>query len=288
MTTTLCAICALPSAGVCCQTCEAHIRADLHQVATMRRMLDAWTEIDPGSPCRDEPHRLALVDNPVLTQSGDPDLTVIAATDIRTKRIPNDKGGWDADDVVNVDAELLSEARLLIEERHLSVVLASVEDCLRVLEASIEWSLRCDRVDEHAAVLASCAVALRAVLRDHPERPLGVCPQPDPRGISDRCGGPLRWRAVDAVAWTSGEVDDLAAIELECGRCSDVWGTADLPNVLRVVQPQMRFPVSRDWVAKRYGVNASTLRSWVRRGQVRTSADEQVDLLDVLARIQEG
>jgi len=54
------------------------------------------------------------------------------------------------------------------------------------------------------------------------------------------------------------------------------------------VQPQMRFPVSRDWVTKRYGVNASTLRSWVRRGQVRTFADEQVDLLDVLARIQEG
>jgi transposase-like protein len=38
-------------------------------------------------------------------------------------------------------------------------------------------------------------------------------------------------------------------------------------------------------VCRRYGVNDSTLRSWVRRGNVRTYDDGQVDLIDVLARL---
>ena len=296
--TTLCAICGdNEPAPVICQHCETRVRRDLADVLRQRRMLADWAEIDPGSPCRDEPHLLALIDNPVLTEAGGPDLTVIAATDVRSRRIIK---GWHdeqddpkrnedpADDVVNIDGDLLTEARLIAEERYLTTPLASIADCLTVIETSIEWSLRSERVDEHAAVLASCAQALRTVLRDHLEHPLGSCPQPDPRGESERCGGPLRWRSVDVVAWSSGDVDDLAAIELECARCKDVWGTADLPNVLRVVQPTMRFPVPRAWVAQRYGVAPATLRQWVRRGQVRTFADEQVDLFDVLARVEEG
>jgi hypothetical protein len=115
---------------------------------------------------------------------------------------------------------------------------------------------------------------------DKKTRPLGKCKQPDPRGEHDTCGGPLRWRT---PAWTS--TDDLAAIEVECARCHDVWGVDDLPHFLRVHQPHRRFPVPRDWVCRRYGVNDSTLRSWVRRGNVRTYDDGQVDLIDVLARL---
>ena len=288
----LCIICRNGQpAPMICDRCQTRARKDLDTVATLRRSLDAWETIDPGSPCRDDRHRLALVDSPVLTQAGGPDLTVIAATDVRSRRII---AGWNddhedaADDVVNIDAELLSEARLICEGRSLASQPASVADCLLILDAGFDWSVRSERADEFAAVLASCAHALRTVLRDHPERPLGSCPAPDPRGEFDRCGGPLRWRSADVVAWSSDAGDDLTAIEVECGRCKDVWGTADLPHVLRVVQPTMRFPVPRAWVSERYGVNSSTLRSWVRRGQVRTFADEQVDLLDVLARVQEG
>ena len=121
---------------------------------------------------------------------------------------------------------------------------------------------------------------------DHDRRqaPLGRCPQPDPRGERARCGGPLRWRT---PAWTSS-TDDLAAIEVECSRCSDVWGVLDLPHILRVVEPSRRFPVPRSWITSRYGVASDVLRQWVRRGHVKTYADEQVELFDVLKRITEG
>ena len=299
----LCIVCGVGApAPMICDPCQTHARRDLTAVVAMRTTLGQWEQIDPGSPCRDEPHRLALVDNPLLTSSGGPDLTVIAATDLRSRRII---AGWhdaacaqrdcaDAgctnpdhrenpgDDVVNIDGEILTEARLICEGRSLSALPASIAECLTVIEAGFDWSVRTDRADEFTAVLASCAQALRTVLRDHPERPLGRCPQPDPRGESDACGGPLRWRT--PVAWTSG--DDLAAIELECARCLDVWGARDLPHLLRVVQPERRFPVSRAWVCREYVLAPATLRQWIRRGHVRTYADESVDLLDVLARVQ--
>ena len=35
-----------------------------------------------------------------------------------------------------------------------------------------------------------------------------------------------------------------------------------------------------------YGIAAGTLRQWIRRGHVKTYSDEQVDLFDVLTRVQ--
>ena len=313
MTDLLCPVCyKREPAPVCCVECAERVRRDLATILDLRTSLDAWIEIDPGTPCLDQPHRLALIDNPILTASGGPDLTVIAATDVRTKRVMR---GWHdtecgdarckksravsgepcidpehrhdaADDVVNVDGELLTEARLIVEDRGLSMLPASVAECLRIIEESFEWSIRSPRADEFAAVMASCALGLRALMRDLPDPPLGRCPQPDPKGVENACGGPLRWRS-DTTAWSS-ENDDITAVELVCGRCSDVWGVHDLPGVLRAVKPEMRFPVGRAWVSERYGVAGATLRSWIRRGHVRTFADEQVDLFDVLARVQEG
>lgn len=118
--------------------------------------------------------------------------------------------------------------------------------------------------------------------QDRKVAPLGRCPQPDPLRQRPSCGGPLRWRT---PAWTSEP--DLVAIELECSRCADVWGMADLPHLLRVVAPKRRFPVPRAWVCARYALAPGTLRQWVWRGQVRTYSDEQVDLLDVLSKISD-
>ena len=42
------------------------------------------------------------------------------------------------------------------------------------------------------------------------------------------------------------------------------------------------------WVVTRYAVSAVALRQWVRRGHVKTYPDEQVELFDVLKRVQEG
>ena len=73
-----------------------------------------------------------------------------------------------------------------------------------------------------------------------------------------------------------------------CGRCGSSWGEADMPNLLRVLEPARRFPVPRSWVVTRYAVSAVALRQWVRRGHVKTYPDEQVELFDVLKRVQEG
>ena len=296
-------------APIACEQCTERVRRDLATILDLRTSLDAWIEIDPGTPCLDQPHRLALVDNPILTASGGPDLTVIAATDVRTKRVMR---GWHdtecgdarckksravsgepcidpehrhdaADDVVNVDGELLTEARLIVEDRGLSMLPASVGECLRIIEESFEWSIRSPRVDEFAAVMASCALGLRALMRDLPDPPLGRCPQPDPKGVENACGGPLRWRS-DTTAWSSEGSDDLAAIELVCGRCSDVTpGDArSLAGMLRVSGRAGCFPTSKAWLVAEFGVTDVWVRKWVMRGQIRRYNDGQVDLIDVM------
>jgi len=161
----------------------------------------------------------------------------------------------------------------------------------RLLAVNVMALASHDAVDVIALELRDAADHCRAAVPDdrwHTEEqdrkvaPLGRCPQPDPRGERPSCGGPLRWHT---PAWTSEP--DLVAIELECSRCKDVWGMSDLPHLLRVVHPQKRFPVPRGWVCARYALAPGTLRQWVWRGQVRTYSDEQVDLLDVLAKISD-
>ena len=261
----LCVICADGEPQpIICRRCEDRVARTLAIVTDLRQKISAWPEIDPGSPCKDEPHRLSLIDNPILTASGSPNLTVIAATDIRTRRIPSG-GGWDPDDVVAVDAELLTEARLICEERHLSSLPATITECLSIIADSFEWSIRSPRVDEFAAVLESCAFGLRALMRDLPDPPLGRCPQPDPRGEQDACGGPLRWRTDTSAAWSS-DGGDLAAIELVCSRCQDVWTSSDLALFGRVSPVNIWDSVPR--VAHMLGVPERTLRRWAASGKV--------------------
>jgi hypothetical protein len=159
----------------------------------------------------------------------------------------------------------------------------------RLLAVNVMALAAHDAIDVLALELRDAADHCRGVVpderwndaeQDRRAAPLGRCPQPDPRGERDCCGGPLRWRT---PAWTSEP--DLLAIEVECARCADVWGMSDLPHILRVVQPKRRFPVPRAWVCERYGVALGTLRQWIHKGWVRSYSDEQVDLFDVLARL---
>lgn len=159
---------------------------------------------------------------------------------------------------------------MCIDERHLSAPMADALDAIRVVNLSFDWLVRHPAVDEHAAILSDCAQALRTALRDHPERSLGRCPSPDPRGELDRCGGPLRWRSVDAVAWSSGQVDDIAAVEVECARCLDTWGARDLAHLGRVSPLPLWDTVPR--VAEMLGMSERTLRYWVLRGRVHKDA----------------
>ena len=265
MSDTTCAICADRTPDpVICTSCTAKIRRDLDTVGRLRAQLDP-TPGRTGSAGR---------------ASGKPgsrppaNLTIIAMADIRSRFRLTDDGEADPDNVTNVDADLLTEARLVIEARRLNPPMRDVSDSLRILNIHLDWICSSDRVDEFAAVLSGCARGLRGVLRDWPDPAIGKCPDIDPRGESDTCGGPLRW------------VDGSTSVV--CGRCGSAWADADLPHILRVVSPTAKFPVPREWVARRYGVEPGTLRQWIRRGHVKTYSDEQVELFDVLARVTEG
>ena len=165
-------------------------------------------------------------------------------------------------------------ARIVVEDRRLAVLPSDVAECAGLLTRHLEWVAAQDWADEACDEISAAARTLRWATGDNPDAPLGTCPDIDPRGEQDRCGGPLRW------------VEGTTAVR--CGRCGSHWAEADLPHILRVVQPTRRFPVERDWVCWRYGVTDGQLRTWVWRGQVRTFGDRQVDLFDVLQRITGG
>ena len=165
-------------------------------------------------------------------------------------------------------------ARIVVEDRRLAVLPSDVAECAGLLTRHLEWVAAQDWADEACDEIAAAVRTLRWATGDNPDAPLGTCPDIDPRGEHDRCGGPMRW------------ADGSATVV--CGRCGSSWGEADMPNLLRVLEPARRFPVPRSWVVTRYAVSAVALRQWVRRGHVKTYPDEQVELFDVLKRVQEG
>ena len=256
MSDATCAICAtgLP-VPVICTSCTAKIRRDLDTVGRLRAQLDP-TPGRTGSAGR---------------ASGKPgsrppaNLTIIAMADIRSRFRLTDDGEADPDNVTNVDADLLTEARLVIEARRLNPPMRDVSDSLRILNIHLDWICSSDRVDEFAAVLAGCAQALRSVLRDWPDPAIGKCPDIDPRGESDTCGGPLRWHD--------------GSVAVICGRCGSRWRSDDLVNVGRVSPLNLWESVPH--VAAMLDMSERTLRHWVMGGRVKRNSLGHVRHADV-------
>lgn len=304
MTEALCVICATDlAAPLICQRCENRIRRDLDDVGRMRKALHEWDEIDPGTPGRDEPHRLALLDNPVVTASGNPDLSVIAATDVRTRRIIRD---WHdaqctapdcttpdcanpdhredpADDVVNIDWELITEAARISEARRLSSPIRDVFDAIRIITISFDWSTRSDRVDDYAAIIQRCAQALRGILHDTTDRIIGECTAAHHE--RDTCGGPLRFAWIGPLSIEPAS--QIRPTHIQCSWCKDLWpcDAATLIGMLRVTTIRHPIPVPRGFAADVCGVRLKTLHEWVRRGHVTAyPGTDLVDLSDVLQK----
>ena len=57
-----------------------------------------------------------------------------------------------------------------------------------------------------------------------------------------------------------------------------------LLELLAVFGPA-EFPVPRQWAADMLGLRVKTITQWVRRGHVRAYSDEQINLMDVIARV---
>jgi hypothetical protein len=268
----LCPICAdgLP-APVICTRCTNRIRRDLDTVGRLRHQLDPTPGRTgsngraPGKPGSKPPANL----------------TVIAMSDIRSRIRIGDDGTHDPDDVANVDADLLTEARWVIEERDLHPPMRDAFDSLRVLNIHFDWIVRHPRADEFAAVIEGCARGLRGVLRDWPDAAVGTCPATHP--TRDTCGGPLRLDYRGPLA-----LDPDAQVKpthVVCGWCDGAWpmDPASLIGMLRVVKPRS-FPVARAWACEALGIDPATLRQWIRRGHVTSYSDEQVNLVELLAR----
>ena len=272
MSDTTCAICADRTPDpVICTSCTAKIRRDLDTVGRLRAQLDPT------------PGRTGSAGRAAGKPGSKPpaNLTIIAMADIRSHFRITDDGEADPDNVTNVDADLLTEARWVIEERRLNPPMRDVFDSLRILNIHLDWITEHPRIDEFAAVITGCAHALRTVLHDWPETSVGRCTAAHPE--RDACGGPLR------LAYDDHPVEAEVAptpTHVVCGWCGDAWALqADvLLAMLRVVRPKA-FPVPRAWACQVTGCNPDTLRQWIRRGHVTSYADEQVNLVDVLVRV---
>jgi len=243
----LCPICAdnIP-APVICTRCTNRIRRDLDTVGRLRHQLDP-TPGRTGSNGR----------APGKPGSRPPaNLTVIAMSDIRSRfrmdwhehddRDPEP----DRDNVANVDADLLTEARWVIEERDLHPPMRDAFDSIRILNIHFDWIVRHPRADEFAAVIEGCARGLRGVLNLNP-RSIGRCPAADPRNPERTCGGPLQW--IDGT------------LQIQCARCRDIWTEQDLTHIARVVD--VWIPISD--ASELLGVTVRTLNRWAEAGHIR-------------------
>ena len=270
----LCVICAEHEpAPVICERCRQRAWRNLATIGKLRRELDPTPGRGRGGRSTGKPGSRPPAN-----------LHILAMTDVRScSRISVDTGEHDVDDVANIDAELVREARLLIESMRLAHPLRDVFHALRIVNLHFEVLMRGGRADEVAAVLMSCAVGLAQVLRDD-EPSVGRCTATHPRRTA--CGGPLR------LAWEGDLPDDpdeqVAPTHVVCGWCHDWWplDRDTLVAMLRVVDPRP-FPVSRQWAAEVLGVRSKTITEWVRRGHVKVYSDEQVNLMDVLVRVGE-
>lgn len=292
MTDILCPVCCKREpAPVCCHECAERITTDLRQIRIRHADLTAWQVIEGAG-------RLAMLDSPILTQSGKPDLHVIAVTDPRSKPVID---GWHtepqecscgrdcdlrqdvADSAFSVDGELLIMANEIAYQRNITTPLTSMPQIIDLLLVNAEWLAANGDVAKTAAILHQCAHALRVALKDTPERAVGRCPQPDPRGERDACGGPLRWQ--ETAAWTSTGVE---AAEVVCARCGDVTpGDArSLAGLLMVSGKAERVPVAKAWLVAEFGVTDVWLRKWIMKGGIRRYADGQVDLADVMRMME--
>ncbi len=206
-------------------------------------------------------------------------------SDIRSHIRIGDDGQHDPDDVACIDADLLTEARWVIEQRQLHPPMRDAFDSIRVLNIHFDWIVRHPRADEFAAVIDGCARGLRAVLRDWPENAVGVCPAKHP--TRDACGGPLRLDYRGPLAFDPDA--QVKPTHVVCGWCDGAWpmDPASLIGMLRVVKPRS-FPVARAWACEALGIDPATLRQWIRRGHVTSYSDEQVNLMDLLARDTPG
>lgn len=248
MSDQLCPVCTDPSDRGLCDRCFKRLRRDLADIIRIWSLLDDLLV----------PVRSGVVSGGRVKK--DPpapvDLNVVDTRDQRTSAVVAAVAGW---------------ARVLVEDLRLSTTPSDVADAAALLDRHSRWLAAQPFADEVCAEIRDASRDLRRIAHDLPPPALGTCNALDPHGNDDTCGGPMDYHESE--------------MSVVCRRCGDSWAEADLPHLLRVMDPKRKFPVPRAYVCINYDIAPSTLRQWIRRGYVRTYHDEQVNLLDVLQRI---
>jgi hypothetical protein len=166
----------------------------------------------------------------------------------------------------NANDVLGSWAALVIDERQLSQRTSlDGEQAARLLTVHAEWLAAHPTAADACEEVGKVAHWIRAKCKDLPDPPLGHCPDIDPMGQTDRCGGPLRWQ------------DET--MTLVCGRCGGGWGYEDLVHLGRVSPLKLWESVPK--VAEMVGMSERTLRHWVLGGKVRRNSRGEVQHADV-------
>ena len=172
-------------------------------------------------------------------------------------------------------AQIAGWTRIVIEERRLAAQTADIEQAARLLTIHLDWIAEQPWCDEALLEISNVAYRIRRACNDLPDPPIGTCPDIDPRGETDRCGGPLRW------------IDGSTAVT--CSRCGSNWDTDSLVYVGRV-SPLALWGTVPD-VARMLDMPERTLRHWVATGALRRNSLGQVkhgDVWHVLAEKRQG
>ena len=247
MTEALCPACGTDEpAPVLCQRCTTRLRAHLTTIGKLRPQLGAFLRPGSGKP------------GPRAGKPGSrppANLDVLSATDVRSRIRITDDGAADPDNVRCIDAELLTMARMTIEERQFSAALADWADCLRVLNVSADWLTRHPAADEHLAVLTDLAAACVGMTRNWEHEPsVGQCHEPHMEHAGRACGGPLDWLPSTVI--------------VRCRRC----GAEQEPDGW----------LPRRVILRAFGIPKQTLSDWIVSGKVRAT-DQHVCVDDVRA-----
>lgn len=156
-------------------------------------------------------------------------------------------------------------AQIVVEERRLAVAPSDVAEAAGLLARHLEWLAAQDWADEACDEIGQAARTLRHITGDSPEPPLGKCPDIDPRGEADCCGGPMRW------------ADGTATVV--CARCGSSWDEGSLIYLGRVSPINMWGSVPQ--IAEMVDASERTVRRWVSTGKVRKNTFGQVRHADV-------
>ena len=229
-----------PDIGLLCAKCAGRLRRDLADIILLWTLLDDL--LIPGG--RGGGHH-----------AGKPGSRPACDLDVADLRDPRGV----------VHAEITGWARIVIEERRLSASPADAEQATRLLQTHLDWVAAQPWVDEAAGEIRDAAHRIRVACHDLPDPPIGRCPDIDPRGESDTCGGPLRW------------VDGSTAVA--CARCQSRWGVEDLAHVGRVSPINVWGTVPQ--IAEMLDAPERTVRRWVAIGKVRRNVFGQVRHADV-------